>query len=435
MKRNILITGFDTQLNEAVAREIADGLGLYYLSLPELILYYANRSSKEIVIKEGGKLLYEKYVNIAVKDAVEFESMVAAGSFSDFGTKHLQSLKETALIVFLGEAYSSLSRRGIKISADIANRSRYKYKYGYDVFINVDTVKKAELTSEVLKTSQPITEDKMSKFDVELVGKVGSIALIDREHKDINYSIIARISRELRPGFIWVTSGATEIGRLDYLQRTGKELDGTEEDNKTDYSAQGQSVLMAWYRQFLDSRFSLRQILVEHQHFNDADKREYLKRVLLRCPLQNAIPIVNYNDAVCYEENRKMEIQALLKSKHGVVECVDNDETASQIACLVKAERLLILTSVDGIYDDPNNKDTLVPEIAGKDVYELIENIEAHQASCNGASRKGANGARAKLEYIKAPVKNGTEVIIANSKYGISEILAGKAPRTVIHVK
>lgn len=117
----------------------------------------------------------------------------------------------------------------------------------------------------------------MAKFDIDLVGKVGSLALIDKAYGDINYSTIARISRELRPGIIWVTSGATEIGRLDFIKRTGRELTGSDEDNKTDYSAQGQSVLMGWYRQFVDSRFSLRQILVEHQHFNDAEKENTLK--------------------------------------------------------------------------------------------------------------------------------------------------------------
>ena len=80
----------------------------------------------------------------------------------------------------------------------------------------------------------------MADFDIELVGKIGSMALIDREYQDINYNIIARLSRELRPGYIWVTSGATEIGRLDYIKRTGRELRGTDEENKTDYSAQGQ---------------------------------------------------------------------------------------------------------------------------------------------------------------------------------------------------
>ena len=48
----------------------------------------------------------------------------------------------------------------------------------------------------------------MTAFDVELVGKVGSMALINKEYEDIDYNIIAHISRELRPGCMWVTSGA-----------------------------------------------------------------------------------------------------------------------------------------------------------------------------------------------------------------------------------
>lgn len=275
----------------------------------------------------------------------------------------------------------------------------------------------------------------MTKFDIELVGKVGSMALIDKQYSDINYNIIARISRELKAGYIWITSGATEIGRLDYIKRNHKELVGGDEENKTDYSAQGQAILMGWYRQFVESKYSIRQILVEHQHFNEPEKREYLKALLLRCPSQNAIPIINYNDAVCYEENRKMEIQLLKSKKADAVECVDNDETASQIACLVKSKRLLLLTSVDGIYEDLNNTATLVKEISGRNTEELLANISHYQNYCNGASRKGANGASAKLEYIKKPVCNGTEVIVANSKYSINDILSGVAPSTVIKVR
>lgn len=272
----------------------------------------------------------------------------------------------------------------------------------------------------------------MANFDIELVGKIGSMALIDRDYQDMNYNIIARLSRELRPGYIWVTSGATEIGRLDYLKRTGRELHGTDEENKTDYSAQGQSILMQTYRQFIDSRFSVRQILVEHQHFNDEEKREHLYEMLCRCPGQNAIPIVNYNDPVSYEENRKHEIGKILAERGHAIECVDNDETASQIACLVKCKTLLILTTTEGIYADPDNKGSLVERVSGKDIYELIANVEELQKHCAGASRKGAQGARAKLEYIKEPLKNGTTVIIGSSRYGIAELLGGSVPCTRI---
>ncbi|MEG2676313.1 MAG: uridylate kinase, partial [Clostridia bacterium] len=151
----------------------------------------------------------------------------------------------------------------------------------------------------------------MDKFDVELVGKVGSMALVNTAWGDINYNIISRISRELVPGYIWVTSGATEIGRLDFVKRNGFELNGEYADVKTDYAAQGQAILMENYREYIDPKYSVRQILVEHQHFNNATKREYLKKLLLRCPAQNAIPIINYNDPLSNEEIIKFELQKL----------------------------------------------------------------------------------------------------------------------------
>ena len=82
------------------------------------------------------------------------------------------------------------------------------------------------------------------KFDYDLVGKIGSMALIRRADNDIDYNIFSRLGAELRPGMIWVSSGATEIGRLDYIRRHGKELDGDREEIKADYAAQGQTILM-----------------------------------------------------------------------------------------------------------------------------------------------------------------------------------------------
>lgn len=273
------------------------------------------------------------------------------------------------------------------------------------------------------------------KFDFELVGKIGSMALIDKKSNILDYTLIAKLCREFKPGYIWVTSGAAETGRLDYIKRTGHELTGSKEDIKTDYAAQGQSLLMATYREFVDSKYSLRQVLVEHQHFNEKEKREHLRELLLRCREQGAIPIINYNDAISTEESRRFEIQAYRDKHQKVVECVDNDETASQIACLVKAETLLIYTSTEGIYKTPNDPTTLIKEISGKDVYEVLENISACENYCDGTSRAGSNGAKAKLEYVKEAVKNGTKIIIASPKYSICDLLLGSAPATRIMVR
>ena len=234
------------------------------------------------------------------------------------------------------------------------------------------------------------------KFDVELVGKVGSMALVNKAWGDIDYNAIARISRELKAGYIWVSSGATEIGRIDYIRRNGCEIDGDYSEVKVDYAAQGQTILMNNYRQYIDPKYSVRQILVEHRHFNDPAKKENLKKLLLRCPAQGAIPIINYNDPLSSEEIDKVELQELAKSRKDVVHCMDNDETASQIACLVKCKTLLIYTSTLGIYSDPADEKTLIRNITGKDSYELINAVCDAQSKCIGSSRVGANGAVAK---------------------------------------
>ena len=73
---------------------------------------------------------------------------------------------------------------------------------------------------------------------LDLVIKIGSMALIQKAENAIDYNIFQRLGGDLRPGMILVTSGAAEIGRLDYMQRTGRELGGMTEQDKVDYSAQ-----------------------------------------------------------------------------------------------------------------------------------------------------------------------------------------------------
>ena len=269
---------------------------------------------------------------------------------------------------------------------------------------------------------------------IDVVGKIGSMALIRPEDHDIDYNIFSRLGHALHPGMIWVSSGATEIGRLDYLRRHGHELEGSMDDVKTDYAAQGQAILMENYRRFIDPKYSVRQVLVEHQHFNDPEKRAHLQGLFFRAAEQNAIPIVNYNDPVSDEENRKMELSSLRRHNAHVVECVDNDETAAVICELMHARYLVILTSTEGIYRDPADPGSLVRDVVYPDAERLMEAVRALQQGCVGASRAGANGAKAKLEFsLKAALK-GTTVIIGHAKYRISELLGGSVPHTRIGI-
>ena len=265
---------------------------------------------------------------------------------------------------------------------------------------------------------------------IELVVKIGSMALIQKEDKAIDYNIVHRLGAALRPGMILVTSGATEIGRLDYMQRTGHELCGSLEHDKADYCAQGQTILMNTYRTFVRPEYGIRQVLVEHNHFNDPQRREHIRRLLERAAEQNVIPIINYNDAVSDEELRKMELASRRAEGVEVVECVDNDETAEVLAELVGAKTMLLLTSTEGIYLNRDDSSTLVREVRAATLEELRAKTEELMEHCIGASRAGANGAKAKLAYALRAAEHGTGVIIGHARYHIDDLLAGRVPCT-----
>ena len=270
---------------------------------------------------------------------------------------------------------------------------------------------------------------------IDLVVKIGSMALIQKDGGAIDYNVFQRLGDDLRPGMLLVTSGATEIGRLDYIRRTGSELRGDPEQDKTDYAAQGQIILMDTYRRFVHPEFGVRQVLVEHTHFNDPQKREHIQRLFMRAAEQGCIPIINYNDPVSDEENRKMELASRRLSGEPVVECVDNDETAAVIASLVGARTLILLTSTEGIYLNRDNPATLVRDLVSPDIETLRALVTELMTHCDGASRAGAGGARAKLAYALRAAENGSHVIIGHARHHIGALLDGSVPCTHIGVQ
>ncbi len=270
---------------------------------------------------------------------------------------------------------------------------------------------------------------------IDLVVKIGSMALVQLEDGAIDYNIFQRLGDDLRPGMALVTSGATEIGRLDYLHRSGHELHGDVEQDKADYAAQGQIVLMDNYRKFVHPEYGVRQVLVEHTHFNDPVRREHIRNLLLRAAAQDCIPIINYNDPVNDEENRKMELASRRGKGETVVECVDNDETAAVIASLLGAKTLVLLTSTEGIYLKPGDSSTLVRELLCPDIASLREKVAELMTHCNGASRSGAGGAKAKLAYALRAAENGSHVIIGHARHHIAALINGSVPCTHIGVQ
>ncbi|NLV59043.1 MAG: uridylate kinase [Clostridiales bacterium] len=265
---------------------------------------------------------------------------------------------------------------------------------------------------------------------LDLIVKIGSMALIQKEEGVIDQNIFQRLGMDLKPGMLLVTSGATEIGRLDYIQRMGSELTGDAQQVKADYSAQGQTILMDTYRQFVRPEYGIRQILVEHIHFNDPQKRAHIRDLLIRAAKQSTIPIVNYNDPVSDEEIRKMELASQRASGHQVVECVDNDETAEVLANLVNAKTMILLTSTEGIYLNREDPSSLVRLVTGETIDEVRSQVMELMDHCVGASREGAGGARAKLAYALRAVEHGTTVIIGHARYHIADLQQGSVPCT-----
>ena len=85
--------------------------------------------------------------------------------------------------------------------------------------------------------------------------------------------------------------------------------------------------------------------------------------------------------------------------------------------------------------ENPQDNNSLIKEVTGKNVYELLDSIDELKKCCIGASREGANGMKAKLEYISKPIKNGTTVIIGHSKYKLKDLITGSVERTIFRVK
>jgi len=135
---------------------------------------------------------------------------------------------------------------------------------------------------------------------------------------------------------IWVTSGAiaSAARRTDFNQakRTLPQ--------KQALSAIGQPIIMDQYNLALQAEGLLgSQVLLTAGDIRDKARSKNLKSSLNQLLQWNVIPILNENDAVSTDE----------------IQFGDNDSLASQVAIMMNAERLVLLTDVDGLFDaDPN---------------------------------------------------------------------------------
>ena len=103
-------------------------------------------------------------------------------------------------------------------------------------------------------------------------------------------------------------------------------------------AAVGQTRLMARYAEFFaESHCTVGQILMTHDNFHQKLRITNAKRTIENLLKHRVIPIINENDAVADEEIRADIVLG------------DNDMLATLVAKLVRADLLMLLTTVDGV--------------------------------------------------------------------------------------
>jgi len=176
-------------------------------------------------------------------------------------------------------------------------------------------------------------------------------------------------------------------------------------------AAVGQSRLMwAYEKSFEPLGIKVAQILLTHQDL--ADRRRFLNaRHTLAALIEfQVIPIINENDTVAVDEIR----------------VGDNDTLAAEVAHLVDADLLVILSDIDGLFtEDPrkNPSAELIPLIA-----EITDDIERRAGISTTFGSTG--GMATKVRAAKKVGEYGVATLIVNgqTKGLLPHILLGNNP-------
>ncbi len=240
-----------------------------------------------------------------------------------------------------------------------------------------------------------------------LVVKIGSNILTDKSGR-LNYKRMHHIAEDVinatNLGYeaLIVSSGAIAAG----MEKLGLKVKPDEIQLKQAAAAVGQSSLMRAYERIFN-RFSKKvgQILLTRSTFSD--RRRYLnaKNTILTLLSFKVIPIVNENDTVSTEE----------------IKFGDNDQLAALVSGLINAERLIILSDVEGLYSSDPKKN---PDAK---IFSVVEEITPELEAIAGGSGSivGTGGMYSKLLAAKKAASYGIKVnIVSGRKKGlISAIL------------
>ena len=191
---------------------------------------------------------------------------------------------------------------------------------------------------------------------------------------------------------ILVSSGAVACGRRE-LDTVDHELDSVEQRQL--YSAMGQAKLIGlYYDLFREYHIHVGQVLTMKENFQPGEQYRNQQACMTVMLENNVLPIVNENDTVSVTE----------------LMFTDNDELSGLIAQMMKADTLILLSNINGIYtsnpSDPRSR--LIKEVApGTDLSDYI------QTETSSAGRGGMQSKYATATKIQ---QSGIRVIIANGK-------------------
>ena len=204
---------------------------------------------------------------------------------------------------------------------------------------------------------------------------------------------------------ILVSSGAIGmgVGKLG-LQERPKDI-----PTKQAAAAVGQCELMYTYdKLFGEYNHTVAQLLITGEDIRSHQRHENFSNTLNRLLELGAMPIINENDTVSTDE----------------IVIGDNDTLAAYVAESVKAELLILLSDIDGLYTADPHKDpnaTLIPVIE-----ELTDEIYALAGA--SSTKQGTGGMVTKLRAAAISTEAGCDMVIANGKNpeGLYDILDGK---------
>ena len=201
-----------------------------------------------------------------------------------------------------------------------------------------------------------------------------------------------------------VSSGAQAVG----LGKLGLREKPEDMPGKQAVAAVGQCELMYTYdKLFSQYNHNTAQILLTRSDVDEPVRESNLQNTFLRLMNMNCIPIVNENDSVSTEE----------------IEFGDNDTLSAVVASLIKADLLVILSDIDGLYDRN-------PSEAGAKLIHQVERVtDDVRALASGAgSKRGTGGMITKLHAAEVAEESGIDMIIMNGKnpYALYDLLEGR---------